>query len=605
MQTPFGFPPVPEKRGHFSRPCASAGVVPRVHAARANRGRTRAALAAALMIALAGNAGCRPFGLYDRRAADSLDDWESPHRNEYSMPQRYGPAAREAAKLKAAQQASGAAPASSEATEKVAAKPAAETAANKPPPQEVAAAKPSAEPQAAPAAAPKPAQPAPSPQASAEAVTAARPGADPLQTPQQDLDIEAALAALPPELQVVLRQQWLAAQNRAGTADAASAAIASGQPASPVQLAASIQPAASGKPDSAVQQASTAKPPALAGDAAATVRVSLSDRSDAPTPAADAKPPAAPAGEKLVAAPAAAKPSDPAVITAAAITPLSTTAAAPGSGEVQPAAAVQPAVADTTSVTPASSVAPAPAPSADWPAARDAAIERLSDSLADAAAAAGETPQQRLQRELALRMLYLSADRLDDALSPIGGLQADEQEYYRHQLQALYESVNPEGVPVASRRWAVVMDSQQRAMQRLAAVSLLQVRNAAFCTDVQGYGMVTPFRVPQFHADQDVLLYCELENVTAEQSGEGFETQLQGNYEIVDRQGNRVADQMLPIEKELCRNYRRDYFMVYRIFMPMQIAPGSYELRLTIEDMKGKKFGQSKLDFQIVDKPRG
>jgi hypothetical protein len=33
--------------------------------------------------------------------------------------------------------------------------------------------------------------------------------------------------------------------------------------------------------------------------------------------------------------------------------------------------------------------------------------------------------------------------------------------------------------------------------------------------------------------------------------------------------------------------------------MPAQIAPGKYQMRVTIEDMKARKFGQATVDFQV------
>jgi hypothetical protein len=67
----------------------------------------------------------------------------------------------------------------------------------------------------------------------------------------------------------------------------------------------------------------------------------------------------------------------------------------------------------------------------------------------------------------------------------------------------------------------------------------------------------------------------------------------------LDTNGNRIVEQTLPMEPDVCQNVRRDYYMVYRIFMPQQISPGNYKLRLTIEDLKARKYGQSTLDLQI------
>jgi hypothetical protein len=35
------------------------------------------------------------------------------------------------------------------------------------------------------------------------------------------------------------------------------------------------------------------------------------------------------------------------------------------------------------------------------------------------------------------------------------------------------------------------------------------------------------------------------------------------------------------------------------LYMPAKIKPGAYQLRLYIEDLHGRKFGQSEVDFRI------
>jgi len=235
-------------------------------------------------------------------------------------------------------------------------------------------------------------------------------------------------------------------------------------------------------------------------------------------------------------------------------------------------------------------------PTASWHQMTSHAIEALEAQL-ESAPPSDES--LRISQEVTLRMLYVAQRRLDDALRPIDRLTEHEQEFLRHQMQAMYEASNPDANPVRSRHWSLVMNSQREATAHLAAVSNLEVRSVEFCTQVDGYGVYQPFARNRFVPDQDVLLYCEIDNVAAEKVKSGFETQLQGSYEIRDAQGRRVADQILPMEPEICQNHRRDYFIVYRIYMPQQVPPGAYQLKLTIEDMKGRKFGQSTADFEI------
>ena len=229
--------------------------------------------------------------------------------------------------------------------------------------------------------------------------------------------------------------------------------------------------------------------------------------------------------------------------------------------------------------------------------------EDLSESIAKLEKSIKENPSPqetaRVNQEMTLRLLYLANRQLEEAMRPIEGLTEPERDYVQHQVQALYEASNPDPIPVKNRQWSLVMNSQREATNQLAAISNLEVKSVSFCTDVQGYGVVTKFPSNTFKPDQDLLLYCELDNVAADDVKEGFETQLQGSYEIIDPNGRRIADQLLPMEKEICKNHRRDYFIVYRIYTPMQIGPGNYQLRLTVEDMKARKFGQATLDFQI------
>jgi hypothetical protein len=187
-------------------------------------------------------------------------------------------------------------------------------------------------------------------------------------------------------------------------------------------------------------------------------------------------------------------------------------------------------------------------------------------------------------------------------MEPVEGLQTHGQDFVRYSLESLYEVANPDGNPVESKRYTLAMISQRKALTNLAAVSNLEVRNAAFCSEVEGFGVVEKFPDHNFKPDQELLLYCELDNfVSSFMEKKGYETQLQGSYEIVDTNGRRVADQLLPMDSHICRNQRRDYFIAYRIYMPQNIEPGRYQLKLIVEDLKGRKFGQSTLDFQIVN----
>ena len=236
----------------------------------------------------------------------------------------------------------------------------------------------------------------------------------------------------------------------------------------------------------------------------------------------------------------------------------------------------------------------------DWEDHLREALRQLSvSSTAEDALAAN--PREQMRRQVVARLLALALNDRELMLKKIDQLQPTEQDYLGHQLTALLDAIDPSGHPVSGRRWSLVMLNQRKAHDYLTSRSNLEVNNLSFCTEVESFGVTSRFAKYQFTADQEVLLYCELDNFVSEKlkDGRGFETQLQGHYEIVDAQGKRVADQGLPLDSHICRNRRRDYFIAYRIYMPQQISPGNYALKLTIEDLKGNKFGQSEVQFQI------
>lgn len=207
--------------------------------------------------------------------------------------------------------------------------------------------------------------------------------------------------------------------------------------------------------------------------------------------------------------------------------------------------------------------------------------------------------QARVNQQAVLRLLFLANGKLDESLEPIDVMSEHEREYFRHQLQALYTAIDPEGVPVKSRRWSLVMNSQQKAETHLSTLSGLEVKSLHFCKHVEGYGVIEKFGSYVFKSEQEVVLYCELENVTAEELKNGFETKLQASYEITDRKGTVIANEILPEFKEICNNRRRDYCVSFLLNLPKEMSPGAFKLKLAMEDMKGHKFGQSTIDFQI------
>lgn len=201
-----------------------------------------------------------------------------------------------------------------------------------------------------------------------------------------------------------------------------------------------------------------------------------------------------------------------------------------------------------------------------------------------------------------LRTLITLAGNPDRAVTPVEGWNRSEQEFLNYQMLALWQMVDPQSHPVRGQRWTMALPELRQATNHLAAsTGNLDVRGMSFCTEVYGYGQTKPFATDRFTAGQEIILYSELENFVAERLSDGYETHFRGIYEIFDASGERVAGQMLPEDRQLCNNFRRDYFIAYGMHLPSRLTPGNYRLELTMEDMKGKKYGQGSIPLEIIE----
>ncbi len=222
-------------------------------------------------------------------------------------------------------------------------------------------------------------------------------------------------------------------------------------------------------------------------------------------------------------------------------------------------------------------------------------VNRLSQANADESAA------DRSRRLVTLRHLMVLSGNVDDAVRGIDEMPEQEQEYLRHQLLGLWTIIDPDGHPVPGRRFTAALPQLRQATNHLsAATDSLEVRSLAFCTEIESYGQIKKFPSTRFKAGQQVILYCEIENFVAVKVNDGYETNLQGSYDVFNETGEKVASQLLPADRQVSNNYLRDYFIAYQMNLPKELPPGKYRLQLTLEDITGKKFGQAAISYEIV-----
>lgn len=216
--------------------------------------------------------------------------------------------------------------------------------------------------------------------------------------------------------------------------------------------------------------------------------------------------------------------------------------------------------------------------------------------------------KQRLDSELdeedeaRLRMLYLIADRRDDAVRVIASLEPEMQEFWSKQLFGLATLLNSDLISDRSNRLIESKRNLDEALRRLGESAPLFVRNLAFITNVDSYGVYTPFDDYEFLPGALVLLYAEVENYRCKETARGYHTSLRNTYEIFDSSRQKVAEHEFSTNEEYCKSPRRDFYTVCEFRMPENLDPGKYVLRLTVADLNGDKAGESSITFHIRGK---
>jgi hypothetical protein len=231
----------------------------------------------------------------------------------------------------------------------------------------------------------------------------------------------------------------------------------------------------------------------------------------------------------------------------------------------------------------------------------DESRQRLTETIlaAESQAAGGQTTPAEIERQLHLRFLYLAAGRRDDALRPIQGLPPDQQEFWTKELYGLGTYLDAQRIADPERRATEAALHLHEAAGRLGEMASPVVHNLTFCKEVTSYGVFKRFPKYEFKPAEEVLLYCEIENLKSQSTDLGFHTNIKSSYQILDNRGERISEQEFPPSDDYCSNPRRDFFIPYFIALPKRINPGNYTLQLTIEDTQRNKIGQSSIQFTV------
>ncbi len=219
--------------------------------------------------------------------------------------------------------------------------------------------------------------------------------------------------------------------------------------------------------------------------------------------------------------------------------------------------------------------------------------------------AADDSPaeqQAHIQRQVYLRMLYLMAAEPEKAQLPIIGVEAVDQEFWTSMFWGMSNYFDDEQTGDPGTRAAQTIAQLNSAARQLQSVADLELRNVSFCQQIDGWGLYDRFDHDEFQPGQAVLLYGEIRNFSTEATAAGmYRTLVSSTIEIVKTgQEDAVLERNdLGVTEDQCRGLRSDFYNSYRIDIPAHLTPGSYQLRLTVEDKLNGRFATQTIGFTI------
>ncbi len=226
----------------------------------------------------------------------------------------------------------------------------------------------------------------------------------------------------------------------------------------------------------------------------------------------------------------------------------------------------------------------------------------ISDIEADVANwQPGTTEEEQtlyIQRHVYLRLLYLMADHPERALTAIPGVDPADQEFWQQMLWAMTNYFDTQHIPAAKDRASQAVAQLETASLRLREHATLELRNMAFCRQINYFGNFERFPRDEFHPGQEALLYAEIENFKSELTVDGqYRTLLKSTIEIVSPSGEVRWQKDFPATEDLCNSHRQDYFHNYQFSIPERLPLGPHKLKLTVIDELSGKIASQSINF--------
>ena len=230
----------------------------------------------------------------------------------------------------------------------------------------------------------------------------------------------------------------------------------------------------------------------------------------------------------------------------------------------------------------------------DWQTPARQTIEQLRYAIE-------QTPSGRtLSNEMRLRVLEMLLGNKTEAAKPMQSADKTVNAFMGNQVLG-FAALLDDSMPDNRGRYVSAAFRFSEGLLELQNLCPFKLKNVMFVDDWVNYGQFIP-RTRDFHPGESFSVYLELDNPTVRRTVDGFEVAVSISYEIRDSRANVVAKMNIGPAVDRTLSRKRDYGLGFPGSLPTSLAPGQYQLRVSVTDMNddSMQYAEEQIPLKIV-----
>lgn len=206
-----------------------------------------------------------------------------------------------------------------------------------------------------------------------------------------------------------------------------------------------------------------------------------------------------------------------------------------------------------------------------------------------------------VQKQVALRMLYLANGQPKKALAEIPNTHAPVQEILERLMDVNVAATTCSGRDTSADATKLLSEVEQ-LREFLVGYADLKIANVKLVREVSSFGVYQEITPRVFPAGQKTkfIVYCELANYkTLPTEDTKYRVLLSEKITVLNKRGDKVFETTDDISHRSQSPFY-DLYLVRLVELPATQPPGEYVVRVTIEDKQAAKVAEGQIDLTLA-----